>query len=55
MNMRTRERKKQQSKKTYASPRLVTYGDLQRLTMSTKGNVRTDGDVGPKSRAGTPA
>ena len=33
-------------KKPYRTPRLVTYGDLRRLTLGEKGKSKSDDDVG---------
>ena len=40
-------------KKQYRPPRLVRYGDLQRLT-GAKGGSNADGQGKPRTRAGGP-
>jgi hypothetical protein len=40
-----------EGKKAYRSPRLVIYGDFQRLTMGGGGTARDGGSSGPKTKA----
>ena len=44
--------KKTDEKKAYRAPRLVTYGDLRKITKG-KGGKKSDGGGVPKTKSGT--